>query len=281
MGRDQRALAAISPALFEPIGEKFRRDVRDWAQASGIPLIRFKAGERKADVMAPYLQAAAEAGRSQVAAVGCAQEFQLVWTARRRDTDPAGCPQFSFTKEQRRVSVFYVYIFDTQMGPGFIKICTYFPYPVKVWVNGHEWAKQQARKLGVGFHRAVQRIHLLPGPGAAAADLRPVRPRPRAGLVRPVDGGDPAAAGRRRPGRWVLVGAVDAAGRDLPHPGLRQRRARPRVLRSATVRQHGPGAAPRTSNCCSAAASGAAGTAALRQAAGSRPRSTGTATWSP
>jgi hypothetical protein len=30
--------------------------------------------------------------------------------------------------------VFYVYIFDTQMGPGFIKICTYFPYPVKAWV---------------------------------------------------------------------------------------------------------------------------------------------------
>jgi hypothetical protein len=60
-------------------------------------------------------------------AVGCAQEFQLVWTARKRDTDPAGCPQFSFTKEQRRVSVFYVYIFDERMGPGFIKICTYFP----------------------------------------------------------------------------------------------------------------------------------------------------------
>jgi hypothetical protein len=32
--------------------------------------------------------------------------------------------QFSFTKEQRRVSVFYVYIFDERMGPGFIKICT-------------------------------------------------------------------------------------------------------------------------------------------------------------
>jgi len=61
------------------------------------------------------------------------------------------CPQFSFTREQRRVSVFYVCIFDRQMGPGFIKICTYFPYPVKAWVNGHEWARQQARKLGLGF----------------------------------------------------------------------------------------------------------------------------------
>jgi hypothetical protein len=72
---DHRRKPIVSPALFEPIGEKFRRDVKDWAQANDIPLIRFTAGARKADVMAPYLQAA---GRSQVVAVGCAQEFQLV-----------------------------------------------------------------------------------------------------------------------------------------------------------------------------------------------------------
>jgi hypothetical protein len=102
---DHRGKPIVSPALFEPIGEKFRRDIKDWAQASGIPLIRFKAGERKASVMAPYLDAAAAAGRSQVVAIGCAQEFQLVWTARKRDTDPGKPPQFSFTREQRRVSV--------------------------------------------------------------------------------------------------------------------------------------------------------------------------------
>jgi len=148
---DHRGKPIVSPALFEPIGEKFRRDIKSWALANGIPVIRFAAGERKAEVMAPYLDAAAAAGRSQIVAVGCAQEFQLVWTARKRDTDPGGCPQFSFTKEQRRVSVFYVYIFDEQMGPGFIKICSYFPYPVKVWINGHEWAKRQAMAAGIGF----------------------------------------------------------------------------------------------------------------------------------
>ncbi|MGE5293154.1 MAG: hypothetical protein ACM3ML_39405 [Micromonosporaceae bacterium] len=148
---DHRGKLIASPALFEPIGEKFRRDIKDWAQANGIPMIRFGAGDRKADVMAPYLQAAAAAGRSRVVAAGCAQEFQRVWTARKRDTSPGGCPQFFFTKEQRRVPVFYVCIFDEQIGPGFIKICTYFPYPVKVWVNGHEWAKRQAARAGIGF----------------------------------------------------------------------------------------------------------------------------------
>ena len=148
---DHRGKPIVSPALFEPIGERFRRDIKDWAQANGIPLIRFAAGDRKADVMAPHLDAAAATGRSQVAAIGCAQEFQLVWTARKRDTDPGACPQFSFTKEQRRVSVFYVYIWDATMGGGFIKICSYFPYPVKAWCNGHEWAKRQAAAAGIGF----------------------------------------------------------------------------------------------------------------------------------
>jgi hypothetical protein len=140
-----------SPALFERIGNKFRLDMKTWAAANGVPVVTFKAGERKADVMAPYLQAAAGAGVSKVVAVGKAQEFASVWTARRRDTDPGGCPQFSFTREQRRVSVFYIYIWDERMGPGFIKICTYFPYPIKVWVNGHECAKRQAVAEGIGF----------------------------------------------------------------------------------------------------------------------------------
>ena len=149
---DHRGKPIVSPALFEPIGEKFRRDLKDWARANGIPVVAFKAGDRKAEVMAPYLQAGAATGRSQVVAVGCAQEFQRVWTARKRATDPGRCPQFSFTTEQRRVSVFYVYIFDEQMGPGFIKICSYFPYPVKAWVNG-QYAERPAmpHRLGAGL----------------------------------------------------------------------------------------------------------------------------------
>jgi hypothetical protein len=166
---DHRKKPIVSPSLFEPIGAKFRKDVKDWAQANGIPVVTFKAGERKADVMAPYLDAAAATGRSQVAAVGCAQEFQLVWTARRRDTDPGKPPQFSFTKEQRRVSVFYLYIWDTAVGSGFIKICTYFPYPVKAWVNGHEWAKRQALAAGLPFTELSNGFGSCPDPAALQA----------------------------------------------------------------------------------------------------------------
>jgi len=91
-----------------------------------------------------------------------------VWTARKRDTDPGGCPQFSFTREQRRVSVFYVYIFDTQMGPGFIKICTYFPYPVKAWVfpelrNDHGfWGGRRSEACKAAGHGLAGMVMVRP-----------------------------------------------------------------------------------------------------------------------
>ena len=114
-------------------------------------MVPLKAADRNIEVMQPYLDKAAAAGRSQVAAIGVAQEVQRVLIARQRDTDPGKCPQFSFDKKDRRVTVYYFYLWDASFGPAFIKVCTYCPWPMKIWVNGHERAKQQARKVGLQF----------------------------------------------------------------------------------------------------------------------------------
>ena len=115
-----------------------------------MPLIRFAKDARKADVMAPHLPAAAAADRPGVVAVGVAQEFQSVFTGvDRRRTHPDGPPSFAVPKADRRVKCFSFYLWDREFGPGFVEICTYFPYPAKIWVNGHEWAKRQARRAGI------------------------------------------------------------------------------------------------------------------------------------
>ena len=148
---NHRGYPVPSPACLQQIGDAFRRRVSSFAEANHIPVVPLKAADRKIEVMRPYLKRAAETGRSQVAAIGVAQEVQRVFIARKRDTDPGRCPQFSFDKKDRRVTVFYFYLWDAGFGPAFIKVCTYCPWPVKIWVNGHEWAKQQARKVGLGF----------------------------------------------------------------------------------------------------------------------------------
>jgi len=137
--------------VFEQIGTRFRQAVARFAENNDIPMIKFKKGVRKATVMEPLLRRAARAGRSRVVAIGWAQEFQLVWTARKRDTDPAKPPQFSFAKTERRVTCYYFYVWDEFWGAGFIKVCAYFPYPAKLWLNGHEHSKQAAARAGIGF----------------------------------------------------------------------------------------------------------------------------------
>jgi hypothetical protein len=146
-----RGYPVPSPAALQQIGDAFRRRVASFAEANHIPVVPLRAADRNIEVMKPYLDRAAATGRSQVAAIGVAQEVQRVFIARKRDTDPSKPPQFSFDKKDRRVTVFYFYLWDAGFGPAFIKVCTYCPWPVKVWVNGHEWAKQQCRKAGIGF----------------------------------------------------------------------------------------------------------------------------------
>ena len=124
--------------------------MESYASSNGIPWVRFGKGDRKIDVMQPYLQAQAATGRSGVAAVGVSQEFQRVWSAYQRDTQTAA-PQYTFSKADRRVTCYYFYLWDEDFGGAFIKVCAYFPYPAKIWVNGHEWAKRQAIKAGIGF----------------------------------------------------------------------------------------------------------------------------------
>jgi hypothetical protein len=140
-----------SPAIFEKIGSGFRRSVGRFADDEHVPVVRFAKDDRKIEVMRPYLAAQAATGRSGVAAIGVAQEYARVFVGHQRDNAPGKVVSFSFTKADRRVTCFYFYLWDEEFGPAFIKICAYFPYPIKVWVNGHEWAKRQASRAGVGF----------------------------------------------------------------------------------------------------------------------------------
>src|SRR3954471_21410569 len=70
-----------SPALFNKMGQRFRRAITDYAQATNIPWIKFGKDDDKLAVMTPHLRRQAATGCSGVAAIGVAQEFQRVWSA--------------------------------------------------------------------------------------------------------------------------------------------------------------------------------------------------------
>ena len=49
------------------------------------------------------------------------------------------------------VNHYYFYGVDDDFGPFFIKFCSYFPCTARLCINGHEYAKRQAAKAGIGF----------------------------------------------------------------------------------------------------------------------------------
>src|ERR1700751_6145017 len=97
-----------SPAIMDKIGAVFRKAVDRFAVDNAIPVLRFSTDDRKIDVMRPYLAAQARTGRSGVAAIGTAQEFQNVFAAAQHMGDN-GVPWFSFVKADRRGAGFFFF----------------------------------------------------------------------------------------------------------------------------------------------------------------------------
>ena len=205
-----------SPALLEKIGTRFRREVKAFAAEHDVPILHLKKpdrtrfDDRKLDHVRPYLDRAERARQWGVVAIVAAQEFQWVFTATKKSGAQGGV-LFSWAKTERRVSCYYFYVMDREFGPGFIKICTYFPYPAKVWLNGHEWAKRQARRARPLLREDNRRAHGRQG----ADDLRRLL-----GPDRDDDGGrgfavkhqgptDVARAGRRKERKLLLFLQVE------------------------------------------------------------------------
>ncbi len=219
-----------SPALMEHIGTRFRKAVESYAFSNGIPWVKFGKDDRKIDVMQPHIAAQAATGRSGVAAVGVSQEFQRVWSAYQRDTK-AAAPQYTFAKADRRVTCYYFYLWDEDFGPAFIKVCAYFPYPAKIWVNGHEWAKRQAARAGIGFTELAN--------GFASCDDPP-------GCRRSATGSSPAPSRSSPSGGCTASRCPSAPPTGTPGTGGSARcgRSRSPGLSSSTNRT-GPGASSR------------------------------------
>jgi hypothetical protein len=152
--RDHLGNPVPSPAVFEKIGNRFRSAVRAFAKDNRIPVLRLNSpdrtrwDDRKIDHVQPYLDRAARKGRTGVVAIVTAQELAWVWSGQKRNPKP-GQSLFAFVKARRQVTAYYFYILDAEFGPAFIKIVSYFPYPAKVWLNGHEWVRRQADRAGL------------------------------------------------------------------------------------------------------------------------------------
>ncbi|MCA1680933.1 MAG: hypothetical protein LC777_19335, partial [Actinobacteria bacterium] len=139
-----------SPAILGRVGRAYVEAIDRFALDNEIPVVRFKRGERKEDVARAYFMAAEREGRFGVVLIGVAQEKASAWRGW-RDGGSDAHPHFEFGRQAVFVNHYYFYIRDREWGPAFVKTNAYAPYPVWLWLNGHEWAKRQAAHRGIDF----------------------------------------------------------------------------------------------------------------------------------
>ena len=138
-----------STAVIAPMSEAFVRAIEGFAKAQQLDVVAFKKGQRKDDVAKAYL--ARCTFTEGVLFIGKAQEkAQVFRTTHKKDAETGE----SFPWITRGLALpnhYYFYLVDEDFGPLFIKFCSYFPYAVKVCINGHEWVKRQLAKGGIAF----------------------------------------------------------------------------------------------------------------------------------
>ena len=143
-------LQAIVPSttVVAPMSERFVVAIERFVETEGLDLVTFEKGQRKDDIAQEYR--ARFAGDEGVLFVGKAQEKASVFrTEKRRDAQGKTSPWI--IRSTAMPNHYYFYIVDRDFGPLFLKFCSYFPYPAKLCLNGHEWLKRQLTQRRIPF----------------------------------------------------------------------------------------------------------------------------------
>lgn len=147
--REHRGFQYASNGVMAPMRDAFLGQVHAFVDRHEVPYMQFRPGERKDDVMHEHL------GRFDrdegVLFVGRAQEKTSVLTTTKRRNPKTKKSYAWLVRSTKLVNHFYFYLVDSDFGPFFLKICSYFPFTAKLCINGNEWAKRQAAKDGLAF----------------------------------------------------------------------------------------------------------------------------------
>jgi len=137
-----------STTMVAPLSKRFIEAIERFAATQRVDVVTFEKGQRKDDVAHQYL--GAFTGDEGVLFIGKAQEKASVFrTDKRRNAD--GSPYPWIYRSTTPVNHYYFYLLDRDFGPLFIKFCSYFPYAMKICLNGHEWLKRQLTQREIPY----------------------------------------------------------------------------------------------------------------------------------
>ena len=172
--RDHRGQPLASSALMGQMSRRFVVELDRFIARRQLPVVLFRKGQRKDDVMIEYLRQFQL--KEGVVFVGKAQEKASVFRTEKRYSS-SGRAYPWIVKSMAMVNHYYIYALDRDFGPFFLKFCSYFPYNAKLCLNGHEYAKRQLGRRAIAYQALDNGVLSCADAGACNAFVTNSRPR--------------------------------------------------------------------------------------------------------
>lgn len=140
--RKRRGAEQLNRAYFGKISRDYHEWVTQYANREGIEIAEPDA-DRREQWVEPYFQQLGN--RHGVAVILKAREGERIAVHFATSNQLA--------VESRYVNLYYFYLNDRHWGRMFLRICPYFPFNIRVWVNGHNRLARQLEQEGIAFDK--------------------------------------------------------------------------------------------------------------------------------
>jgi len=139
-----RQLYPVSRQVLRDIATEYHHWAQGCARKSGAPILGAPEHERREHLVTPYFQGAQP---DQIVAILKAREPARILVSIGKSATEQG----HLLYKSRWVDQYNFYIYDRAWGRMFVRICPYFPFPARVYLNQHYWLAQRLEQREIGF----------------------------------------------------------------------------------------------------------------------------------
>ena len=133
----------VDRALFGEISRGYRDWVEGYAKRVGVDIIEPDKDGRREQLVEPYFQR-----------LGVQSGVAVILKAREKERIAVHHPDGNkIDVQDRHIYLDYFYLQDPQCGRMFVRICPYFPFNVRLWLNGPNWLACRLHQEGIAFEQ--------------------------------------------------------------------------------------------------------------------------------
>jgi hypothetical protein len=153
--KQKRQADRVTPAYFKAISTDYHHFVQAFAEKRHVEVLMPPKGVRREEWVEPFYQRLQ--GQAGMAVILKARENARVAVSFPRQGDHVELLN-------RFVQQYYFYIQDQDFGRMFVRVCPYFPFSVRICLNGHEGLACRLRAEGITFEQCANAFRTCADP---------------------------------------------------------------------------------------------------------------------